>query len=255
MDLETVGRQIREGGLSLDVMFHPSADESAFSLALYEIADRLRKAGGDGVALSHGNGEGLPAVPALTVRYPASGSVNYLALPQGPEAAPFMELLASGIPGSIGIGADAKSCLRELNSPADIVVFISAACPNCPQAVRAASQLAAADRQINTTIIDVEVFPRLAERFKIRSVPMTVIDGDLLINEVISARDLAQKIVARRTDGYRKDAFLSQVNTGNFAMAAERLVDEDHASYFLTAWQKSTLSTRIALLLTANQAL
>ncbi|NIO29782.1 MAG: hypothetical protein GTO29_14655 [Candidatus Latescibacteria bacterium] len=208
------------------------------------------------IKLVTGSGEDLPGVPALTFRFPGSGLINYLALPIGREAAPFLEMLARTIPSGADISEDLKSRLRELKRPVDILVFIASACPNCPHAVRAANMLALISKKIKTTIIDAEVFSEVAERFKIRSVPMTLLDGEFLFYQVVPAENLALKILSRDTDGYMEEAFLSQITTGNIELAVKRLLDHPKAeASFLSVWEKSTLSIRMGLLLVAEQAL
>ena len=100
------------------------------------------------------------------------------------------------------------------------------------------------------------MFPRIAERFKIRSVPMIVINEELLIDEVRPAEELASILAARETDVYREQAIESLVKTGNADLAADRLLqNKKWVPAFLQAWQKSTLSTRMGLFLAAEKAL
>jgi hypothetical protein len=255
MEIDDAVTQLKDHGLSLNITYHPSEEENEFSTALYEIVDGLHKASGNGISLSHGSGKDLPAVPALTFQHEGSGPINYMALPQGPEKTPFIEMLTAAVPGRADNGEVTRHDLRELDSPVDIVVFIASACPNCPQAVRAANQLAILSQKMTVTIVDVEVFPQLADHFKIRSVPMTVIDDELLISEVIPVQELAKKILSRQSAAYEKEAFLSQVMTGNIELATKRLLDGGQGEYFLASWRESTLSTRIALLITAKEAM
>jgi len=251
--LTQIGDELKGLNPPPEITFHPDTHASAFSSALSEVAHTLARAAGDGVVLRQGSGEGVPGAPALTLRHSNSGIIHYMALPEGHEAAPFQEAAASR---KSRLPDDLESRLRDLTQPAEILVFISPACPHCPQAVRAANALALASRRITAAIIDAERFPELAERFKVRSVPMTVLDGELLINEVVSAAELAGKILARGTDEYEREVFLSLVTTGNIDAAAERLVESGHgAESFLAAWQESTLSSRMGLMLIGETAL
>ncbi len=256
MDVDDAIQLLKQRGLSLDITFHPSAEESEFSAALHGIADGMRKSAGSGISFSQGSGLDVPALPALTFRHAASGPIRYLALPEGQEKDPFIEMLTAGLPpGNLQVGDDVEKGIHALKSPADIAVFITSSCPNCPHAVRAANQLAIMSRKVTVTIIDVEVFPRLGERYKIRSVPMTVIDGEMLINQVTPIQELASRIVSRDSNAYEKEVFLSMVNTGNIEMASKRLIERGQGECFLASWRKSSLSSRIALQMVATEVM
>lgn len=256
MDVDDAIQLLKQHGLSLDITFHHSAEESEFSSALREIADGLRKSAGNGISFSQGSGLDVPALPALAIRNAASGPIRYLALPEGREKDPFIEMLAAGLPpGNLPVEDDVAKGIRALKRPVDITVFITSSCPNCPRAVRAANQLAILSQKVTVTIIDVEVFPQLGERYKIRSVPMTVIDGEMLINQVTPIQELAKKIVSKDSDAYEEEVFLSMVNTGNIEMASKRLIDRGQGECFLASWRKSSLSSRIALQLVATEVI
>jgi hypothetical protein len=111
------------------------------------------------------------------------------------------------------------------------------------------------NKNVTVTIIDIEIFPQLGERYKVRSVPMIVIDDELLINQVVPIQELADKIVSKGSDSYAEAAFLSLVNTGNIDKAVNRLLDGGHDGHFLSSWRKSTLSSRIALQMVATEAM
>lgn len=157
---------------------------------------------------------------------------------------------------SIDVSEDMKSALRTLAKPVRIAVFTAAGCPHCPHAVRAANTLASLSPNITANIIDIETSPEQARRFNIRSVPMTVIDDDLLINHVVTAAQLAERILSRSRDEFSAEALLSQVETNNIEMASRTLCTRGHAAgAFLSAWKASTLSSRMGLMLVAANAL
>jgi len=255
MDIDGAIRLLRENGLSLRIAYYPSVEQSEFSTAFHEIAENLHSHAAGGISFSKEGAGDMPAVPALAFRHEAGGPIRYLALPKEREKDPFIEMLAAGLPGGIRMGEDAASAVRELEHPVDVTVFITSSCPNCPHAVRAANRLALLGRNVTVTVIDVEAFPRLGERYKIRSVPMIVIDGELLINHVIPVQELVSKILSRGSNAYKEEAFRSLVDTGNIDAAAKRLLDGGCEGFFLATWRKSSLSLRIALQMTAAEAM
>jgi len=255
-ELEKIGNQLKELFPPLTITFHPSGEVSEFSTTLSDIAFILDRSAEDGVKLFKGDGSGLPATPALSFNLAESGTINYLAIPKGSEEPPFFEMLTFKTKNIINISEDLKQQTQALSQPIDIQIFITSTCPNCPNAVRAANTLTLLSKQITTTIIDVERFPKLGERFKVQSVPMIVINNELLINHVIPVATLAQKILMQNTNEYEKERFISLVNTSNFDLAAKRLLESDQeVKFFLSAWKKSDLSSRMGLMLLASQVL
>jgi len=100
--------------------------------------------------------------------------------------------------------------------------------------------------QVTTVIIDAQQFPDLAGRYKAKSVPMTIIDGQLSIVGVIPPAQLVEKIINRDDE----EIFLSLVESGRFNDAAEKL-----CAGFAAAWAKSTTQLRMGLMMVAENAL
>ncbi|MHC5038799.1 MAG: thioredoxin family protein [Planctomycetota bacterium] len=255
-DLEAIGKKIRDLSPPLAVTFHPAAEGSAFSSALEAFSKDLAHACGSGIVLQPGDGKGLPAVPALTFQRTESGPVHYMAIPEGQELDPFREWVTAGPGDPSGLPGDLEEGLRGLESPAELLVFMASTCPHCPNAVRAANTLARIAPKITVSIIDIEPFLERAQQYKVLSVPLIVIDGELLINHVVPAETLAKKVLERGTEAYEEEVFLSWINAGNMERAVERLSDpaRDPAP-FVSIWRKSSLTSRMGLMLVASEAL
>ena len=254
--LKTIGKDLENVPSSMEISFHPAKEQTEFSETLSKIVDVLVESSNGKVKKIRGKGKDLITTPALTFRFFQCGRVNYLAIPKGQEYAPFKEFLSNKLMETSGIRAELKPKLFALKNPVNIHVFISSECPNCPNAVRAANVLTFLNNKITSTIIDVGQFPELAKQYNIKSVPMIVIDDGLLINQVITSTQLAEKIIDRGNQEYKKEHFLSLCSTGNFDKAAQLLVDSPVYSDFLfSAWEKSAMSSRMELMLVAQQVL
>jgi thiol-disulfide isomerase/thioredoxin len=255
-NIKNIGKELKDQSPPLEIQFHPSGDDSDFSKALSEIANGLAKEAGQGLNLSQGDGNNLPVTPAITFNHPNCGTIHYMALPEGQEERPFLEMLRRNIQDVASLSKDQKASLQSLKKPAEVFVFIASSCPHCPQAVRAAHLLALSSNQVTTIVIDVQRFPEFTETFKIRSVPMTVIDRSMLINEAIAPDKLADVVLSRESADFQEKALLSLVAFGNIDKSLEMLVDLDNgADIFLSAWKKSVMSQRMGLMLMAEQAL
>ncbi len=119
--------------------------------------------------------------------------LRYQAIPSGLEMQPFTEALvaldanASRIPESI------KMRLKQNELPATLITFISPHCTSCPQVVRQLIPLSLADTGVQLIIIDGTLFPELAQRHRIKSVPTVLLDeqfrwtGSVPLEEIVDA--------------------------------------------------------------------
>jgi hypothetical protein len=236
-------------------LYTASGDQAPFSDLLADVARKTTEAAGTCAELREGEDAGeVPATPALVIASGDRGEIRYLALPEGPEAEPFEEALTGEFRGGEELPQETRLQLATLNDPADLQVFIASACPHCPQAVRAAHRLAMAGSQIRVTVIDAQRFPQLAERFTVKSVPTTVLDGDMALTGVIPATQLAAHILSRGSTEHAAARFASLIEGGNVTEGTERVLAGE-ADHFLTVWTKSATSSRIVLMTIAEEVL
>lgn len=254
--IKNTGQELKIQSTRLEVKFYSSEEESEFSKTLSNIAESLAKEAGKGVKLSRGDGKHLPVIPAITFNHPDCGTINYMALSEGQEVGPFKEMITKNIQSVANLPENLESDLHTLEKPSEILVFVSSSCPHCPHAVRAAHLMALNSQQVTVSVIDVQRFEEFTNTFKIRSVPMIVIDRSLMINEAIAPAKLAELIISKESDDFREKALLSLVAFGNIDKALQLLVkSENGAGIFLSAWKKSIMSQRMGLMLMAEQAL
>lgn len=247
-------KRLRDGLTNLpapiELVLHPAPEESPFSKRLAETAHDYEQAAIGSIKIRPGDGATPPAVPALTLTYRGRANIHYLAVPEGPEAPPFIEALLDLPKGAAGMTADWTRPLSALKQSAELWVFIAGACPHCPQAVRAANRIALTNPQVTTVIIDAQQFPDLAERHNAKSVPITILDGELSIVGIVPPAKLAEKILSRDDPAYKTEIFRSLAETGRFDAAAEKIHDG-----FVPAWQKSATQLRMGLMMVAEKVL
>ncbi len=70
-------------------------------------------------------------------------------------------------------------------------------------------------RQITTSIIDAQRFPEFTDTFKIRSVPMIIVDRSMMINEALAPDKLAELVLSRESEDFKEKALSSLVSFGN----------------------------------------
>ena len=255
-NIKNLGKVLKDQSSPLEITFHSSGEDSEFSKALSGIAEGLAEEAGEGIKLFQGDGNNLPVTPAITFNHTDCGMIHYMAFPEGQEVAPFQEMITRNVQGVANLPDDLKASLHALEKTVEILVFIASTCPHCPQAVRAAHLMSLNSKKITTAVIDVQRFPEFTDTFKIRSVPMIVIDRAMMINEAIAPVKLAELVLSRDSDDFQKKALLSLVAFGNIDKALKMLLDLSNGSdIFLFAWKKSIMSQRMGLMLMAEEAL
>jgi glutaredoxin len=256
LDSEDVREKLANSQRSLGITFHSAAgEESALEKPLLELASRLESASGGALRVERGDGIGLVALPCLTVAHRGAGKIHYQALPHGPEEPPFAEAIL-GPTGNGPLPRDGwVERLAGLERPADLLVFVGSTCPHCPGAVRSANRLALASALVAVSIVDVQAHAELAERFNVRSVPLTILDGNLAVTGVVPSAELVDKILSREDESHGEQLLLSLVEQGRFDEAARQIGTKTGATHFLSVWRASTTSLRIGLMMAVETAL
>ncbi len=255
IDYEGLHEALRASGRPPAAVFYPAESESPFGLRFSEFARRLEKEAGLTVEVREENVPGLFFRPGLTLRARDRENVHYATLPEGPEWLPFQEILLALAGDALPDSPNRLRGLRELTEPASLLVFVAAECPHCPGAAREALALALACPLVSVTVVDAQQFPDLADRFGVKAVPHTVIDEGLSRTGVIKSADLCDAVLSRGQEAYEVERFRSLIESGRFVDAAVQIREGLGAASLLAGWRESTMSTRIGLLLAAEEAL
>jgi glutaredoxin len=256
LDSEDVREKLANSRGSLEIVLHPAAgEESPLEGPLTEVARRLELASGGALTVARGDGLGLVALPCLTIAHRGAGKIHYQALPHGPEGRPFLEAVLGPHRNGPDPGERWVERLAALERPAELLVFVGASCPHCPGAVRSANRLALASALVTVSIADVQAHAELAQRFNVRAVPTTILDGSLAVSGVVRPAELVDKILSRDDDSHGEQLLVSLVEQGRFDEMARRIRSEPGASHFLKNWKGSATSLRIGLMMAVETAL
>jgi hypothetical protein len=193
--------------------------------------------------------------PSLTLAAGGQKNIHYLAAPEGPEFAPFLDALLW-----LGRGKDIPDGhlyepLRDLTDPVDVLVLIAAACPHCPHAVRAALALAVYRPSIRVTIADALQFPDMAERLKVKSTPTTIVNGGLTIVGQIDVAQLVDRIVSSGQTGTMTAVLRSMIESGRAEDAGTLLCRQDSPEAILPLYLSKEFSLRMGSLVAMEAAL
>jgi len=255
IDLKALHAKLNKVVTPIELIFHPIEEGSDFSSGLFDYAKSLEKALGGLLKVRMADGGSLPGKPGFTLSYEGRSNINYMALPTGPEAPPFMEALSGLVRNESVSNEDWAVKLDTLEEPAEVLVFMAPPCPNCPHSVDAAIRVALASPIINTTIIDVQQYPELSKQFGVRSVPMTILDRGLSTVGIMKEEALVEQILSRGSDEFEHKVFISIIESGRFDDAVNAIKQGRGASCFFAAWKGSATSLRIGLLLASESAL
>jgi glutaredoxin-like protein len=118
-----------------------------------------------------------PAVVVLDGDRGTDHGVRFFGIPSGYEFASLISAVLMVSSGQAGLTPTTIAALSGVAAPLHIQVFVTPTCPYCPAAVTLAHKLAMASPHVSAEMIDASEFPDLSDRFGIRAVPHTVING------------------------------------------------------------------------------
>jgi len=141
---------------------------------------------------------GVDKVPALA--FPAGDGrwLKYYGFPGGQEFLTLVETIVDLSRGERLLADDVRKRLRKLKKDVLIQVFVTPSCPYCPQMARLAYHMALESPHITAEVIEAQEFQELSQRFKVRAVPTTVIDGKTMIPGAVpdtTLMDIIERLV------------------------------------------------------------
>jgi len=246
--LERLGREYPAAPESVTLRLEGGEGDPSLGPELERLARKIVELAGPSVsiedAVSGGNG------PALSLAAEGRGRVRYRAMPEEREAEVFVDLVLAMADRE---GVAPKTL--DLASPAEILVFVSPFCPHCARTVRSACEAALANAHVTVEIVDATRFPDLAERYRVKSVPVTILDGGESLSGAQSTRDLTERLLTRGSPERETAAFASMVEAGRFPDLVARVLDGDGVRWFAAVWLGSTLQIRMGLMVAAEMIL
>lgn len=139
--------------------------------------------------------DGVSRVPAIVLGADKSSRVRFYGIPMGYEMATIFEDIMTLSKGTSPLSMDTRKRLRSLNQPVHVQVFVTPTCVYCPAMARLAHALAMENRHITSDVIEVQEFPALAQKYGVKSVPLTVINEYPQAVGVVSEAELLEKVL------------------------------------------------------------
>ena len=108
--------------------------------------------------------------------------IRFFGAPDGYEFATLIEDVRLASRGAVELSPGMTDVLAHLTEPLHLQVFVTPTCPYCPRAAVLAHSLAIASEQVTADVVDGSEFPELAARYRVRSVPRTVVNDTVYID-------------------------------------------------------------------------
>ena len=124
---------------------------------------------------------GVDKIPAVVLPAGDGRWLKYYGFPGGHEFVTLVETIVDLSRGNRLLADAVRKRLRKLKKDILIQVFVMPSCPHCPQMARLAYHMALESPHIVAEVIEAQEFPELSQRFKVRAVPATVVDGKVTI--------------------------------------------------------------------------
>jgi glutaredoxin-like protein len=118
-------------------------------------------------------------IPAIVLHVGDRRWLKYYGSPGGHEFVPLVETIVDISRGTNHLSDKVRKRLVKLKRDVRIQVFVTPACPHCPQMARLAYQIALESPHIRAEVIEANEFPELIQRYQVRGVPTTIIDDKM----------------------------------------------------------------------------
>ena len=138
---------------------------------------------------------GIERIPGIVLRGRDGAAFKYYGMPGGTEFPAFLESMVDISRGEVLLSKESVKELRKLREEVIVRVFVTPTCGYCPQMMRAAYQLALASPKVRSEVIEVNEFPELGDRYRVRAVPLTVIAEKVAIPGAMHPDALVEQVV------------------------------------------------------------
>lgn len=105
--------------------------------------------------------------------------VRFFGMPAGHEFTSLIRNIMMVSNRDSGLNPETREYLSTLTEPLQLQVFITIACPYCPQAVILAHQFAIESDLVEAEMVDAMEFPELSAQYNVSGVPHVVINAGL----------------------------------------------------------------------------
>ncbi len=237
------------------IRVYRTGSNDSFETNLVNIAAQVAGVSMNRITLEESTEPILAGKPSLTLAGGLPGNIHYVAAPEGHEFEPFLNAMKwLGFPGDPP-DPDLQKRLNSLTAPNQIMVLMADACTYCPHVVQSVLAMAVHQPLITAVIVDAIQFGDLAERFKVKSVPTTIINDNRTVLGQVSLNQLVDHVLNLQEPESLTADLDSMIQGGRAEDAAALLCSRKEPHAILPLYISKEFSKRIGALVTLEEAL
>lgn len=161
-------------------------------------------------------------IPTLFI----SDNIGVSALPLGKELTPFLEALTC-LADPLPLPETIQTQLEQISRPCHLTLFIAAQCPHCPDMVRRLIPLAVLCKHIFLDIIDGSLFPEMAEKHRVLSVPCLMLETDFRWTGHVDTGEILTQILDQDPSRLSAKTFRQILEQGEADWISRRMIQSD----------------------------
>ena len=147
---------------------------------------------------------GIARIPAIAILGAEKDhGIRFYGMPTGYEFGLLIDTILDVSSCATALSEETRAAIAGLPRPVHLQVFSTPTCPYCPRAARLAFQFAMACDKITADAVEVTGFPELAQRYRVSSVPKTVVADSLEFVGALPESNLLQHVQQAAAAGSR----------------------------------------------------
>ena len=152
--------------------------------------------------------------------------LRYQAVPAGTEIGPFIEALQLKDAGTARLEGETAPQLVKIDLPTHLVIYVSPQCKFCPGAIRQLLPLLTLNSNIRLTVVDVMLFPELAEKDNIQSVPTLILEDQFRWTGTIELDEIVEMMINRDPSVLGPASLEMMLKEGKAGQLAEMMLNK-----------------------------
>ena len=124
---------------------------------------------------------GVDKIPAIILRDEDDRRLTFYGMPSGTEFPCLIDTIIDLSQSRSLLSKDSHNKLKKVVTEVKLQVMVTPSCPHCPNMARLAYQVALASPHVSAEVIEIDEFPEIAQRYRVRAVPMTIINEQTAI--------------------------------------------------------------------------
>ena len=153
-------------------------------------------------------------------------NIGFSALPLERELPPFLDALTF-MTEPLPLPKDIRKRLEQIVRPCHLTLFIAPPCPHCPDMVRNLIPLAVASKNIFLDIIDGTLFPEMAQKHQVLSVPCLILEPDFRWIGHVDPEEVLTQMIERNPAQLSAETFRQMLEQGEADRVCRQMIQAD----------------------------